>query len=122
MYPAWDSLRYNAFRMDRNHPRKKRRDPDHPYRPGAEDAGCMHNLADLSDTESVINQKNALEYVFIKKEPEVMKKMIYHVGLIVIILALTAGIFYYFWTMKSKNMGENGTLVKNICEEAKRCL
>ncbi len=51
-----------------------------------------------------------------------MKKMIYHVGLIVIILALTAGIFYYFWTMKSKNMGENGTLVKNICEEAKRCL
>lgn len=82
----------------------------------------MHNLADLSNTESVIDQNNALEYAFMKKEPEVMKKMIYHVGLIVIILALTAGIFYYFWTMKSKNMGENGTLVKNICEEAKRRL
>ena len=51
-----------------------------------------------------------------------MKKMIYHVGLIVIILALTAGIFYYLWTMKSKDMAENGTLVKNICEEAKKRL
>ena len=71
----------------------------------------MHNLADLSDTESVINQKNALEYVFIKKEPEVMKKMIYHVGLIVIILALTAGIFYYFWTMKSKNSPVNKPVI-----------
>lgn len=55
-----------------------------------------------------------------------MKKFMCRCGMWMVILALAAGIFYLMWSARSKPMGENGTLVKNMgqnmCREAKNCL
>lgn len=48
-----------------------------------------------------------------------MKKNVGKCCMIVLILALAAGIFCVFWDLKAGNKNENGTLVKNICQEAR---
>ncbi|MDD2959446.1 MAG: hypothetical protein PHE06_08880 [Lachnospiraceae bacterium] len=51
-----------------------------------------------------------------------MKKFMCRCGLWIIILGLAAGIFCLFWNMRSDDMSENGTLVKNLCERGKNCM
>ena len=46
-----------------------------------------------------------------------MKKNVGKCCMLVLILVLAAGIFCVFWSLKSGNLSENGTLVKIICGE-----
>lgn len=46
-----------------------------------------------------------------------MKKIMGKCCMFLLILVLAAGIFCVFWSLRSGDMSENGTLVKNICGE-----
>lgn len=45
-----------------------------------------------------------------------MKKFLCTCGLVAVILALAAGIYYLFWYSGKKDLGEMGVLVKNQVE------
>lgn len=51
-----------------------------------------------------------------------MKRRVYRVSLALAILALAVGIFCYLWSMRTRDVSNNGTLVQNLCHNFKNCL
>ena len=47
-----------------------------------------------------------------------MKKFLCTCGLLAVMLALAAGIYYLFWYSGKKDLGDVGTLVRNFCQES----
>lgn len=51
-----------------------------------------------------------------------MKKFMCRCGLFMLVLVLAASIFYVIWSMKNRNVSDGGTLVKNMCNDAREYL
>lgn len=75
---------------------------------------------ELIGAEAVQNGADALgqpPVMGVKGELYNMKKKVEKCCLVLLTLALAAGIFCVFWGWKPEELGKNGTLVKNIGKE-----